>query len=50
MLKPMDIEKLENKVFTLLSNTGIAVENNELTEICIKKGCLRGTGTIYLPA
>ena len=42
MLKTIDIDALERKVYQLLEEVGIAVENDDLSEICFKQGCSPG--------
>ncbi len=38
-----DIDVLEKKVYKLLEEVGVTVENDELMDICLKKGCSEGT-------
>jgi len=39
MLKPVDIDVLEGKVYALLDDVGIAIENEELSNMCLRQGC-----------
>jgi len=42
MLKPPQVEELARKVYDLLSTVGIVVENDDVTNLCIQKGCSQG--------
>jgi trimethylamine--corrinoid protein Co-methyltransferase len=44
MLRHPNIEILETKVYELLSDIGIEVKNDEMTSICLAKGCMEGKG------
>ena len=43
MLNPSDVDKLAKKAITLVEDVGIMVENDEVTKICLAKGCKAGT-------
>ena len=43
MLKPVDIDVLESKVYALLEDIGVAVENEELSDMCLRQGCREGS-------
>lgn len=42
MLKRVDMDELEEKTCRLLEEVGIAVENDELTALCLAAGCTAG--------
>jgi trimethylamine---corrinoid protein Co-methyltransferase len=42
MLHAPDVAQLEDKVFELLRDVGILVENDAMTEMCLRKGCKAG--------
>jgi len=42
MLKESDVQTLTEKVYHLLTDVGIMVENDEVTNICLEKGCKSG--------
>ena len=42
MLSTSDVEKLEDKTLKLLADIGIMVENDEVTRLCLEKGCRAG--------
>jgi trimethylamine:corrinoid methyltransferase-like protein len=43
MLKIKDCEVIEKQVYRLLNEIGIKIENDEVQEICIAKGCSAGS-------
>ena len=44
MLNSQDVERLSEKVLKLLAEVGILVENGEVVEACLAKGCAAGPG------
>ena len=42
MLKDTQIEELAEKVYALVGDVGIVVENDEVTAACLAKGCTQG--------
>jgi len=51
MLKSADVERLAEKALRLLADVGVEVENDEMTQICVAKGCKPGAGhRIRIPA
>jgi trimethylamine:corrinoid methyltransferase-like protein len=42
MLNAIDIDTIEQKVYIFLEHVGVGIQNEELTEICLKKGCKAG--------
>jgi len=44
MLKASDVEKLAEKAVKLIADVGIEVENDEVTKLCLEKGCKKGDG------
>jgi trimethylamine:corrinoid methyltransferase-like protein len=42
MLKPVDMDELEEKTYQLLEEVGIAVESEKLSQICLQQGCSPG--------
>ena len=43
MLNSSQIETLSEKALNLLTDVGIMIENDEVTEMCLQKGCKAGT-------
>jgi len=43
MLSPSDVEVLSEKTLKLLEDVGVMVENDEITKLCLAKGCKPGT-------
>ena len=43
MLNSSQIETLSEKALNLLTDVGIMIENDEVTEMCLRKGCKAGT-------
>ena len=43
MLKESQVEQLVAKVYQILNDVGIVVENDEVTRLCLDKGCKIGT-------
>ena len=44
MICSSDVEKLTEKVYKILADIGIMVENEEVTKACLEKGCTAGVG------
>ena len=43
MLTDPQIQQLAEKVYQLVSEVGIVVENDEITNLCLQKGCTQGS-------
>jgi trimethylamine:corrinoid methyltransferase-like protein len=50
MLKPVDMDELEEKTYQLLEEVGIAVESEKLSEICLQQGCSPANGSEFRDA
>ena len=47
MLTSTQVEQLTDKVHELVSDVGMLVENDEIPDICFKKGCTAGVAGVY---